>query len=411
MQPMHMRRDAIAGFHEKQWYNRNMFKRHLDLRSVLRSKSALLLGPRQTGKSTLLRQTFPEALLIDLLEPESFRQLSAAPERLSERVNAAAAPVVIIDEVQKLPELLDSVHRLIEQDKRRRFLLTGSSARKLRRGGTNLLGGRARLLHLCPITSDELLTDPSAHRAWRDLVAFGGLPAVLTSDDPKSELADYIGVYLREEIQAEAIVRSIGNFARFLNTAALANGEQVIFSAIANDAQVPARTVRDYFQVLEDTLIGSLLPAFRATDKRKAMASAKFFFFDVGVANGLLGRTGVKSGEQGFGRALEHFVWSELTAWRAYVAPDARLSYWRSLSQLEVDFVVDIPPNRVVGIEVKSTTNVGRRDIKGLLALKDDVSHLEMIVVADEPAERRTAEGVRIVPVETFCRQLWHDGL
>jgi len=388
-----------------------MFTRQIDLASAIRTKSALLLGPRQTGKSTLTRQILPDALFVDLLEPETFRQLSTAPERLSERVEASGARVVVIDEVQKLPELLDSVHRLIEQDKRRRFLLTGSSARKLRRAGTNLLGGRARLLRLCPITSNEVLTDPSAGRSCRDLVAFGGLPSVLTSGDPKAELADYVGVYLREEIQAEAIVRSIGNFARFLNTAALANGEQVIFSAIANDAQVPARTVRDYFQVLEDTLVGSLLPAFRATDKRKAMASAKFYFFDVGVANGLLGRAGVRPGEQGFGRALEHFVWCELTAWRAYAMADAQLSYWRSLSQLEVDFVVELPPNRVVGVEVKSTRNVGRRDLKGLLALKEDIANLEMIVVADEPAERLTSDGVRILPLESFCRRLWSEGL
>lgn len=388
-----------------------MFDRLLDLHAVVRDKSALLLGPRQTGKSTLLRQSFPDALFVDLLEPETFRQLSAAPERLSDRVEATAASVVIVDEVQKLPELLDSVHRLIERDKRRRFVLTGSSARKLRRAGTNLLGGRARLLRLCPITSKEVLTDPSAGRSWRDLVAFGGLPSVLTSGDPKAELADYVGVYLREEIQAEAIVRSIGNFARFLDTAALANGEQVIFSVIANDAQVPARTVRDYFQVLEDTLVGSLLPAFRGTDKRKAMASAKFYIFDVGVANGLLGRVGVKAGEQAFGRALEHFVWSELKAWQAYAAAEARISYWRSLSQLEVDFVVELPPNRVVGIEVKATKNVGRNDVKGLHALKEDIADLEMIVVADEPAERRTAEGVLILPVEVFCRRLWRDGL
>lgn len=246
-------------------------------------------------------------------------------------------------------------------------------------------------------------------RTIADLIGRGGLPPVLAAENPRSELADYTELYLREEIQAEAAVRNLSAFARFLAVAAAANGEQVIFTNVSRDAEVPARTVREYFLLLEDTLVGELLPAFTATSKRKAMSSAKFFFFDVGVANALAGRVGVERDDQAWGRALEHFIYTELRAWTSYRMPTAKLSFWRSTSHLEVDFILEID-NLTIAVEVKATRQVGRSDLKGLQALHEDVPRLRRIVVATEPAYR-VVDDVEIFPLADFLSLLWNDGL
>jgi len=390
-----------------------MFDRLVDLPSLAARKSMLFLGPRQTGKSTLATTTLKDALYVDLLDAAQFRTLAAHPEQLGDQVRehrrslGSRRAFVVVDEVQKLPSLLDEVHRLIEADPELRFVLTGSSARKLRTGGVNLLGGRAGLVRLHPIVYPELLTgfDPTAgvERAIR----CGGLPSVLTSPDPRRDLLDYVGLYLQEEVRAEGLARSVPAFARFLEVAAATNGEQVVFASVASDAELPARTVRDYYQILEDTLVGHLLPAYRATPKRKAMASAKFYFFDVGVANALLGRTELRRGTPEFGRALEHYVLCELRAALDYLGAEARLSYWRSLSQLEVDFVLEAPGAAPVAIEVKGTGTVSRRDTRGLRALADDVVGLRRIVVCSERRRRLTDDGMEIFPLEEFLAALW----
>ncbi len=387
------------------------FKRRLDLKAEVARKSILLVGPRQTGKSTLIRATWPEALFFDLLDRQTFRTLASNPSFLDDTLRQhPRTPLVVIDEIQKLPELLDDVHRLVEAHKSLRFVLTGSSVRKLRRGGVNLLGGRMRLCDLHPITSCELASDIDVALDLASLLRVGGLPSILTSDQPERDLADYVGAYLQEEIQAEGLIRSIGNFSRFLDTAAATNGEQVIFSSVANDAQIPARTVRDYYQVLEDTLVGELLPGFR-TDKRKAMAAAKFYFFDVGVANSLLGRFNASKGSPEFGRTLEHLVFCELKAAQSYLDHTTKLFYWRSLSQIEVDFVLRLPRDRFVGIEVKGRGAVTRKDCKGLLALQEDRPRLRKIVVCMEKHARRTEDGVEILPLAEFLRLLWDGAL
>lgn len=350
-----------------------------------------------TGKSTLLRSELPDAVYLDLLDAELFRRLSARPEALRELIPPAAHQV-IIDEIQKLPSLLDEVQRMIDRNKDIRFALTGSSARKLKRGAANLLGGRALFLHLHPLVSAEL---GSSHSLVERLNR-GNLPAMLDSSFADRDLGSYVGVYLREEIQAEGLTRSIGNFGRVLETAALCNGQQVNFTQIGSDAQVPPRTVADYFQLFEDTLIGALLPPFRKSPSRKAVATPKFYLFDTGVAR-LLARTGeIQFGSKAFGDAFEHLIYLELRAYLDYSFSSAQLSYWRTQSKLEVDFIIDDK----VAIEAKGTDNVTAAHLKGLKALGEDFPAMKKIIVCNE-AHRREVDGVSIMPVAEFFSAMW----
>jgi predicted AAA+ superfamily ATPase len=378
-----------------------VYPRILDLPAALDQKSLFLFGPRQTGKTTLARIALPTAVHYNLLEANTFRELSARPESIRQRLQPHDR-IVVIDEIQRLPNLLNEVQVMIDARPGLRFVLTGSSARKLRRGGANLLAGRVWMARLHPLVSPELDFGRLADRLNR-----GGLPFVLDSSAPARELDAYIGTYLLEEIQAEGAVRTIESFSRFLPVAALANGEQINYTELGNDCQVPPRLVREYTQILVDTLIGFELPSFRATVKRKPVATAKFYLFDIGVANTLVRRGPVEPGTEGFGRALEHLIFLELRAWIDYRRLDIPLTYWRSLSQLEVDFVL----GDQVAIEVKGKSSVSRRDYKGLLALDEEVPLRRKIVVCLESQPRVTDEGVEIVPVEEFLRTLWTGGI
>ena len=374
-----------------------MYRRALDLRTLVEDRSVFLFGPRQTGKSTLVRRTFPEAAVYDLLEADTYRQLSAHPEHLRQTLEPGRR-VVVIDEIQKCPPLLDEVHLLIERDPSLRFVLTGSSARKLKRGGANLLAGRARVARLHPLVSVEVEGDRLLDRLNR-----GGLPAFLDAREPRQDLRAYVGTYLQEEIQAEGLTRSIGNFGRFLDVAGLTNGEQINFTAVASDAGLAPSTVREHYRILEDTLVGDQLPPFRRTRTRKAVATARFYFFDVGVAN-TLRRTGlIEPGSDAYGRALEHLVFLELRAWLDYRGRDDPLTYWRSRSQLEVDFVV----GDAVAIEVNAKSRVAPRDYRGLRALAEEIRLRRKLVVCNEPRRRRDDDGVEIVPVGLFLDALW----
>jgi predicted AAA+ superfamily ATPase len=387
-----------------------MFRRVLDLPALAAAGSFFLLGPRQTGKSTLLRASLSEALYIDLLDARTFRTLSANPGQLGERIRAQGGKrgVVVIDEIQKLPELLDEVHRLLELQKSLRFILTGSSARKLRTRGRNLLGGRAALVRMHPIVYPELGT-ASPRRPFADLLRWGGLPSVLTSEDPRERLRAYVGIYLQEEIRAEGLARSIPNFSRFLETAAAMNGEIVNYTKLGNDARLPPRTVRDYFQILQDTLVGDLLPPFQETRTRKAVATEKFYFFDVGVVHALLERWAVSPRTAEYGRVLEHFVERELRASLDYMRSDRRLFFWRSRSRMEVDFVLAERQKPAVAIEVKASHTVGPGDVKGLRAFAQDWPRVRKVVVSLEAHARTTQDRIEILPVESFLRDLW-DG-
>lgn len=378
-----------------------MYTRVLDLREIVRHKSVFLLGPRQTGKSTLVRRTFPDAAVYDLLEADTFRELTARPEYLRQTLSPRQ-PVLIIDEIQKLPALLDEVQLLIERNKKLRVILTGSSARKLKRGAANLLGGRAWVCRLHPLVSAEIDQPRLLDRLNR-----GSLPAVLDSDHYKEDLKAYVGTYLHEEIRAEGLTRSIETFSRFLEVAGLTSGEQINFTAVGNDAGFPPRTVREHYQILEDTLVGHQLPAYQKTSRRKPVATAKFYLFDVGVAN-VLKRTGViEEGSDAYGRALEHLIFLELRSFLDYSRLDRELTYWRSRSQFEVDFVV----GHQIGIEVKSKVRVSPRDYKGLGALNEEVRLTRKIVVCGEKLPRRTDDGTEIMSPVQFLKELWSGQL
>ncbi len=374
----------------------HMYERELDLKSLLRHRSLFLFGARQTGKSTLLRRRFPDAIFFDLLEADTFRELSTRNEYIRQTLPPDAR-LVVIDEIQKLPGLLDEVHLMIERHPGLRFVLTGSSARKLKRGGANLLAGRAWVTHLHPLVHAEL-----GRGRLLDRLNHGSLPAVIDSPAPHEDLKAYVGTYLREEIRDEGLTRSVERFSRFLDVAGASNGEQVNFTSVGNDAGVPPRTVREYFQVLEDTLIGHLLPAYTKTVKRKPVATSKFYFFDVGVANTLLGRSEIRAGSETFGRALEHLVFLELRARLDYVRSDLPLTYWRSRSRIEVDFLV----GDRIAIEVKAKSRVSPRDLRGLAYLREELDLDRMLVVATEP-RRRLDGDVEILPVEDFLDDLW----
>jgi predicted AAA+ superfamily ATPase len=356
-----------------------------------------LLGPRQTGKSTLLKTQFPHAIYIDLLHNDTFRMLSRAPETLRELVTSSQN-IVIIDEVQKLPVLLDEVQALIDRDSDLRFILTGSSARKLKRGAANLLGGRALFYSLHPLVSKEVAFD-----RLEDQLCRGSMPGILDSELYWEDLKAYVGSYLREEIQAEGLTRSIENFSRFLDFCAHLNGEQMNYTKIGNDADISPRTIKDYVKILEDTLVGYCVPPFRSKSGRKTVATEKFYLFDVGVAHALLGRKSIERGTPDFGKALEHYVFLELKAKIDYGRFDQKISYWRTQNQLEVDFVLDDS----IAIEVKGTGRVTASDLKGLIAIKEDLPIKRAILVCTESHKRITESGIEIIPIGEFCRELW----
>jgi predicted AAA+ superfamily ATPase len=374
-----------------------MFPRALSLASTVHQRSFFLFGARQTGKTTLLRREFPDATFYDLLEADVFRDLSARPELIRQRLTGREK-LIVIDEIQKLPSLLNEVQVIIDRNPALRFVMTGSSARSLRRGGVNLLGGRARVAHLFPLVSAEVNYEMLERR-----LSIGSLPAILTSASPQEDLKAYVGTYLREEIRAEGFVRSIETFSRFLDIAALSNGRQVNFTETGADAGVPPRTVREHFQLLEDTLLGAMLPPFQKTTRRKPSATAKFYLFDVGIANHLLKRPAVERGSPEYGDALEHQVFLELRAYLSYRQRDEPLTFWRSLSKMEVDFVV----GDRAGIEVKSAERVTDRSMKGLRALTEEVGLERRIIVSHERAGWRSEDGIEVMPVETFFKGLW----
>lgn len=378
-----------------------MHPRIFPIEDLIRHRSLFLLGPRQTGKSTLLRHTFPNARYVDLLEANTFRELSAFPETLRQSLQPGEK-LIIIDEVQKLPGLLDEVQAMIDRDKTLRFILTGSSARKLKRGQANLLAGRAWFCRLHPLVSKEL-----SYKGLDRRLNIGSLPAVFDSAAPREDLKAYVGGYLQEEIRAEGLVRSIESFSRFLEVAALTNTHLLNYTSVSNDTGIPARTVREHYHMLEDTLLGFQLPPYRRTLKRKPVATAKFYFFDVGVANVLMKRGEIQAGSELYGSALEHQVFLELRAYLDYRRLDRELTFWRTHSGHEVDFVV----GGEIGIEVKGSRRVSPGDLKGLLALGEEVRLKHRIVVCREWRERTTDEGITVLPAGTFLERLWEDRL
>ena len=372
--------------------------RSLNLASLLAKKSFFLFGPRATGKTSLIKKQLENCLIINLLRSDVFLQLSHKPWELEDIINTRENPntLVIIDEVQKLPILLNEVHRLIEE-KEITFLLTGSSARKLRKANVNLLAGRAWEAHLFSLTMHEI---PQFN--LNRYLMFGGLPAVYLSDNPKEELIAYVNTYLKEEIQAEALVRKIQAFAKFVQVAALTSGTMTNFSSLSSDVGIPSSTVREYYQILEDTLIGSLLPAWTKSKKRKAVSTAKFYLFDIGVKHQLAGINTLDSNSDLYGQAFEHFIAMELRAYLSYTRVHAPLSYWRSKHGYEVDFII----GDTIAIEVKTTKTVTSKHLKGLKALKEEAICKKYFLISFDKINRITDQ-IEIMHWEVFLKNLW----
>lgn len=390
-------------------YFRIMLSRSIALPA---SRSCLLLGPRQTGKSTLVRaQLPPDAWTVDLLDRETELRFARDPAQFARELHAArarGASTVFVDEVQKLPALLDTVHQQIESHGTR-FILTGSSARKLRRGGANLLAGRATILHLHPLTRAEAGDLFDLERTLR----FGSLPAVVTADDETARdlLEGYAQTYLREEIQAESLVRNLGGFARFMDIVAAQCGEIVNMSAVARDASLATRTVQEYFQILEDTLIGFRLEAWRKSPRARLVAHPKLYLFDTGVTNTLNRRLTAHYDRAQVGRLFEQWIVLECRRLLDYAREEARLFFWRTSAGSEVDLLLEKHGRLRLALEIKSG-RVSREELTGLRTFADAHPGVPTVVVAREPSEYRIGE-IQVLPYETFLSRFpgeWTTG-
>ncbi|MPM27131.1 hypothetical protein SDC9_73636 [bioreactor metagenome] len=377
--------------------NQNMLSRRISLKDV-ENESIFLWGARQTGKSTLLKMQFPERRYIDLLKSDEFERYNRRPALLREELSLLhEGELVIIDEIQKIPALLDEVHWLMSNHDLR-FIMSGSSARKLRRSGVNLLGGRAVRKYLYPLVSAEI-PDFNLMKACNN----GMLPRHYLTEDAEKRLQAYVGDYLQQEIKAEALTRNLNTFSRFMEVAALSNGEIVNYNNIATECGISAPTVKEYFSILEETLIGYMIPAFTRNVKRRVIQSPKFYYFDVGIANFLLKRTALKLGSSEFGHAFEHFILQEIIAYIGYFKPMQNLSYWRTTSGYEVDAVIG---NAVVAIEIKSAVEVQSHHTKGLKAFSEEFPEARLIMVSLDKYPRRM-NNVEIYPATQFLSMLW----
>jgi predicted AAA+ superfamily ATPase len=361
--------------------------------------SFFLFGPRGTGKSTFVRSRFPDALVIDLLDPATSREMAARPEALKERV-AALAPksVVVLDEVQRVPALLDVVHELVEKKTGLRFVLTGSSARKLRRGGVDLLAGRAVLASLHPFLAAEMGAGFSLSRA----LELGTLPVVVDAPEPQRVLRAYAALYVREEVQQEGLVRSVGDFSRFLEVISFSHASQINLSSVARECAVGRKTVENYISILEDLLLAFRLPVFAKRAARAVVAHPKLYLFDAGVYRSLRPAGPLDRPEAIAGHALEGLVAQHLRAWVDYSENGATLSYWRTRAGNEVDFVI-YGPGVFVAIEVKNARTVRGEDLRPLRAFHDEYPQARRVLL-HRGTDRSVRDGVHLMPCDEFLR-------
>lgn len=376
-------------------------KRNIDIFERLKKKSHFLFGPRQTGKTQLIINQLPQdqIYLVDLLDNNTYLRLATKPSRLREEI-PPGCKYVVIDEIQKLPTLLDEVQLLIEK-KGIHFLLTGSSARKLKRSGVNLLGGRARSKSLHPFSWVELRDNPYQEFQLLKALNWGLIPSIFFSDEPTEDLSAYVNNYLQLEIMAEGLTRNLPAFSRFLVVAATCNGQIINYSSVSNDAQVALTTTREYFSILKDTLIGSELPVWKSTVKRKAIATPKFYFFDYGVVRYLQQKSPIKERSPDYGDAFEAFIYHELKTFVDYHSGGS-LCYWRSKSRQEVDFIL----NDVIAIEVKGKALVANKDLRGIKALKEE-NILQAYYVVCLEAPTRYIDDIVIMSWDVFLEKLW----
>lgn len=363
-----------------------------------------LFGPRGTGKTWLTRLLFPDALRIDLLDPETMRTLSSRPERLSELI--AARPDitrVVVDEVQKLPALLEVAHLLIEEKRGIQFIFTGSSARKLRRAGVNLLGGRAARKALHPFMAAEL----GARFNLEQALHLGMLPVVLAAREPAEILRAYNGLYLREEVQMEGLVRSIGSFSRFLEAVSFSHGSVLNLAGVARECQVNRKTVEGYLEILEDLLLAFRLPVFTKRAQRELAVHPKFYLFDTGVFRANRPCGPLDSPAAIDGAALEGLVAQHLRAWCDYSGGNHRLSYWQTRSKVEVDFVV-YGENCFCALEVKNSDRVRPEDLGGLRKFGDDFPECRRVLLY-RGKDRLLIDNILCLPCQEFLRELRPD--
>ncbi len=377
-------------------------KRNLNLAQHLQNKSILLLGPRRTGKSSFIKNQIKPDLYINLLEASVYSQYAYNPS-LIQKVIKSNHKIICIDEIQKLPLLMDEVHSLIEKFPDKKFILTGSSAKNLKKSHTSLMAGRARQVPFFPFTYNEV---KNHQFNLNKFLLYGGLPEAYLSVDPWNELKDYSGTYLTKEIQASAFVRKIENYSRFLKFSALSSGELLNFENLASDAMISSRTIKDYYQLLEETLIGYNLPAFRKKNSRKEISTSKFYFFDNGVLNAFIGRKNISEKSPEFGNLFEHFIFHELNSYQKVNRFDWELEFWRTHVKDEVDFILG---GGEVAIEVKASSQIKKEHLKGLLKFKENHSAKKLITVC-QSVKKETLEGVEIYPWQQFIEDL-HAGL
>ncbi len=380
------------------------YKRLLNLPKLLKKKSFFLFGPRSTGKTYLIRQQLQKgSILIDLLKSNYFLRLSANPSELEHIIDADPNnhSIVVIDEVQKIPELLNEVHRLIEERPKLKFLLTGSSARKLRRGNADMLAGRAWKTNLFPLTWKEI-PNFDLNRYLR----YGGLPQVYPSKYPDEELDSYVQTYLNEEIRAEGLIRSLPPFSRFLKTAALSNGTVLNFTKIASDSQVPPSTVREYYSILEDTLLGFPLEPWTASKKRKAIQTSKFYFFDTGVTHTIAGTKTLDRNSNLYGNSFEQLIIMEIRAYLNYFRIKDPLTFWRSTHGREVDILI----GDHTAVEIKSKQKISPKEQKGLRALSEECLFRNYYLVSQDQISTKYGNIISLF-WEDFLKRLWDGDL
>ena len=355
-------------------------------------------GARQTGKSTLLKTKYKNSLVFDLLMNDVFQRFLRKPSLLREII-LAEKPInpVIIDEIQKIPALLDEIHWLIENTNTQ-FILSGSSPRKILKQGVNLLGGRALRYELFPLSSTEI-PEFNLIKALNS----GLIPRHYDAKNSEILLAAYIGSYLEDEIIAETKIRNSQVFSKFLEKAAFSNGEILNYTNIATDCGVSGPVIKEYFNILNESMIGRFVEAYRKKPKRRVVTSPKFYFFDVGIVNFLLKRKNIEPGTESFGFAFEHFIYHELTCHSHYSGLNYPITFWRTSSQFEVDFILG---EHEVAIEVKSTDNVQNRHLKGLIAFSEEYDVKHKIVVSNDPYPRLIGD-IRVLPWQNFIKMLW----
>ncbi|MBF0363873.1 MAG: ATP-binding protein [Oligoflexia bacterium] len=364
------------------------------------SAAVFLWGARKTGKTTLLKQQFKNGLWFNLLNTDTRIELSSKPSTLREIVLGERPRFVIIDEVQKVPALLDEVHWLLENTSTK-FVLCGSSARKLKRGAANLLGGRALKYELFPLTSKEVGIDKFD---LNKILSYGSIPSHYLSKNPWPQLKSYTSDYLQEEIIEESKLRNIAPFSKFLNVAALTNGDLLNYANAGSECGVSGKTIREYYQILIDSLLGYQLDPWKERKDRRLIETAKFYLIDIGIVNYLQGKVVPIAGTPAYGRAFEHFIINEVKYYASYSSKDFPLSYWRTSTGFEVDLILG---NMEIAIEIKSTKEISSKHFRSLRALKEESSPKRSILVSIVERSRRTEDGIEVLNYRKFLSELW----